>query len=113
MRFQDLPGASEADGTPPPPIAAFILGALKPDPAPPDPELCYWCQTALGTTVDHLIPRSRGGSDDPENLVPCCGSCNSRKGPKTPDQYRAYLTDRRLAAFRDDEANNDERISPW
>lgn len=52
---------------------------------------CYWCQTEPSGGVDHLTPRSRGGSDDPSNLVPCCHECNSRKGSKTADEYRAWL----------------------
>jgi 5-methylcytosine-specific restriction endonuclease McrA len=34
------------------------------------------------TTVDHVIPKSMGGTDDPENLVAACRSCNSSKGPR-------------------------------
>jgi hypothetical protein len=33
-------------------------------------------------TVDHLIPRSEGGADIIQNLVACCGACNSKKGPR-------------------------------
>ena len=33
-------------------------------------------------TVDHVVPRSKGGSHKLENLVLCCGSCNSSKGCK-------------------------------
>lgn len=33
-------------------------------------------------SLDHVIPRSAGGSDDPENLRTCCRSCNSRKGTR-------------------------------
>lgn len=32
------------------------------------------------TSVDHVIPTSRGGSDDDSNLVACCWPCNRRKG---------------------------------
>jgi 5-methylcytosine-specific restriction endonuclease McrA len=31
-------------------------------------------------TLDHVIPRSRGGSSSWENLVACCHACNRRKG---------------------------------
>jgi 5-methylcytosine-specific restriction endonuclease McrA len=31
-------------------------------------------------TLDHVIPRSRGGSSSWENLVACCHTCNRRKG---------------------------------
>ena len=35
--------------------------------------------TGLATTTDHLIPKSRGGTDDPSNLVAACHACNSGK----------------------------------
>ena len=42
--------------------------------------------------IDHVLPRSRGGRDTPENLVPTCGFCNAQKGNKTAEEYRAWLT---------------------
>jgi hypothetical protein len=33
-------------------------------------------------TIDHVIPRSEGGSDIIQNLVACCGLCNGKKGSK-------------------------------
>ena len=44
---------------------------------------CQYCQKVLNTsdlTLDHVIPRSRGGETTWENLVACCHSCNRRKG---------------------------------
>lgn len=37
-------------------------------------------------SLDHLIPRSRGGKSTWENLVCSCTQCNTRKGGRTPDQ---------------------------
>ena len=45
-------------------------------------------------TIDHIIPKCRGGSNRFENLVTACARCNSQKGWKTADEYRAWLAAR-------------------
>jgi hypothetical protein len=45
-------------------------------------------------TADHLIPRSKGGSHMPYNLVDCCGNCNAQKNCKTIEEYRYWLRER-------------------
>ena len=35
-------------------------------------------------TLDHVVPRSRGGASTWENLVACCHSCNRQKGNQFP-----------------------------
>lgn len=40
------------------------------------------CSRKQEATVDHIIPKSRGGTDDLSNLQCLCISCNSRKGAK-------------------------------
>jgi 5-methylcytosine-specific restriction endonuclease McrA len=42
-------------------------------------------------TIDHIIPKSRGGKTDFENCVSCCKSCNNKKGSKTPSEAKMYL----------------------
>ena len=37
-------------------------------------------------TLDHVVPRSRGGRSSWENLVACCYQCNNRKGDRTPEE---------------------------
>lgn len=43
-----------------------------------DSHTCAYCGD-VANEVDHIIPLVRGGSDDMENLVACCRSCNSSK----------------------------------
>jgi 5-methylcytosine-specific restriction protein A len=40
---------------------------------------CHWCGR-IATTVDHVLPLARGGSNDLDNLVPSCKPCNYRRG---------------------------------
>lgn len=54
--------------------------------------LCYLCNTATATAVDHVIPLSRGGTDTVDNLRPACKSCNGRKGAKTHAEYMEHLS---------------------
>lgn len=48
---------------------------------------CFYCGISGKMTVDHQTPLSRGGTDNIDNLVPACGSCNRRKGTKTQDEF--------------------------
>lgn len=50
-----------------------------------DAHRCGYCGTAA-TTIDHILPRSRGGADSWENLVSCCLGCNNIKGDRTPQE---------------------------
>ncbi|MCA1670595.1 MAG: HNH endonuclease [Thermomicrobia bacterium] len=43
---------------------------------------CCECGTHLDLSVDHIIPESRGGNLDLDNLRTLCRSCNSRKGAR-------------------------------
>lgn len=42
--------------------------------------LCAYCRSNRATTVDHLKPRCRGGTNLRSNLIPCCVECNHSKG---------------------------------
>jgi hypothetical protein len=47
---------------------------------------CVYCGDHKNLTLDHLIPKSRGGKNDWLNLVTCCDPCNKKKGDKTPEE---------------------------
>lgn len=50
-----------------------------------DNKSCAYC-AAKGETIDHVIPRSRGGKHSWENCVACCSRCNTRKADRTLDE---------------------------
>jgi 5-methylcytosine-specific restriction endonuclease McrA len=45
---------------------------------------CQYCGATSHLTVDHMIPRSRGGPSSWDNIVTSCAPCNRRKGNRTP-----------------------------
>lgn len=48
-----------------------------------DGHRCGYCP-ARATTVDHILPRSRGGKNSWLNTIAACDGCNQRKGDRTP-----------------------------
>jgi 5-methylcytosine-specific restriction endonuclease McrA len=55
---------------------------------------CQYCHKTMPSnelTLDHVMPRSRGGQSTWENLVASCTMCNNRKGSKTPDEANLKL----------------------
>jgi 5-methylcytosine-specific restriction endonuclease McrA len=57
-----------------------------------DRHRCQYCQYSGTTlTIDHIIPRSRGGLDSWENLTTACMRCNVRKGSRTPREASMEL----------------------
>ncbi|HVN04198.1 MAG TPA: HNH endonuclease [Bryobacteraceae bacterium] len=50
---------------------------------------CQYCHRTLPSselTLDHVVPRSRAGESNWENLVACCNPCNNKKGSRTPEE---------------------------
>lgn len=59
-----------------------------------DGNRCQYCGKKFPTTelsLDHVIPRSRGGGSTWENIVCCCLKCNIRKGGRTPNEAHMKL----------------------
>lgn len=53
---------------------------------------CAYCgHTAGRLTLDHVVPRSRGGDSTWENVVTACAPCNLRKGDRLPQEARMTL----------------------
>ena len=53
---------------------------------------CQYCgKQTHDLTLDHIVPRHRGGAHSWENLVTACKACNHRKGGKTLEEARYRL----------------------
>jgi 5-methylcytosine-specific restriction protein A len=59
-----------------------------------DNPVCHWCKKRKATEADHIIEVDRGGTNDPDNLVPSCKQCNARRGAN----YKAAKQRRTQAA---------------
>jgi hypothetical protein len=49
------------------------------------------CNNKLLLTIDHKMPKSRGGKDDDTNKQVCCWFCNQLKGSLTDNEFKKYL----------------------
>jgi 5-methylcytosine-specific restriction endonuclease McrA len=57
-----------------------------------DHQTCQYCGSKTGPfTVDHVIPKHRGGPDSWENLVCACVRCNTRKGGRSLEESNMRL----------------------
>ena len=54
---------------------------------------CVYCGTTSGRlTLDHVVPRSKGGESVWENVVTACAPCNLRKGNRLPEEVAMTLS---------------------
>ena len=67
---------------------------------------CHWCKRQPATDADHLIPFDAGGTDDLDNLVPSCKSCNSKRGAAYVNNKRAIQQQRRAETLGLTDVNN-------
>lgn len=57
-----------------------------------DKHICQYCKKELKElTLDHVVPRSRGGQHTWENVVTCCFNCNRHKAGRTPAEAGVAL----------------------
>jgi 5-methylcytosine-specific restriction endonuclease McrA len=57
-----------------------------------DSHTCQYCGASTrDLTIDHVVPKHRGGRHEWENLVAACRACNHRKGSKTLAEARMLL----------------------
>lgn len=52
---------------------------------------CVYCGSSRNLTLDHVVPKSRGGSNNWTNLVTSCQKCNLKKADKTPEEARMKM----------------------
>ena len=64
-----------------PKLAAFVLARDK---------RCVYCRATKSLQVDHLVPRSKGGTDDPRFIVASCRRCNCARQARDLDEWQAY-----------------------
>jgi len=56
-----------------------------------DGQTCQYCGSQQDLTLDHVLPKSRGGQSTWANLTTACQRCNSIKGDKTPEEAEMPL----------------------
>jgi 5-methylcytosine-specific restriction endonuclease McrA len=59
-----------------------------------DNGMCQYCSkklTKASFTIDHVLPKSRGGKNTWENMVACCRNCNVKKKNRTPNEANMKL----------------------
>lgn len=80
---------------------------------------CQYCGThSHAMTVDHIIPKVRGGKDSWENMVTACIRCNNTKGDRTPEEADMTLMTKprkphHLSFIQKHVSTHDERWKPY
>ena len=52
---------------------------------------CQYCGTNKDLTLDHILPKAKGGKSTWINLITACRRCNTRKGDYTPEEIGLSL----------------------
>ena len=56
-----------------------------------DGYVCVYCGSHKDLTLDHVIPKSKGGMNSWDNLVTSCQKCNIKKADRTPEEARMKM----------------------
>ncbi len=83
-----------------------------------DGHRCVYCGTHDDLTLDHVMPKSRGGRTSWENLITACRRCNAKKGDYTPEELGITLVKKPykpsfVIFLRDFSGNADESWLPY
>jgi 5-methylcytosine-specific restriction endonuclease McrA len=84
-----------------------------------DQNRCQYCAKKFPTSelsLDHVVPRSRGGKSTWENIVCACVKCNVKKGGRTPDEAHMKLATKPRRPKRSPVLTikmSDERYASW
>lgn len=60
---------------------------------------CFYCGLKGNLTVDHIIPKSKGGTSSLNNLLPACRKCNRQKSSMTVEEFRQTFINRGIGRF--------------
>jgi len=77
-----------------------------------DKFMCQYCGDKRDLTFDHLLPKSKGGLTDWENVVTACSSCNVRKGGKLYKDCDLKLFNKPFVPSVDDLHKNGKHFPP-
>ena len=74
---------------------------------------CQYCGTNRNLTIDHVVPRSRGGKNTWSNMVTCCLKCNGYKGDRTPSEAGMLLKNKPVEPILFSNVVYDEVENVW
>ena len=73
---------------------------------------CQYCKSKKDLTFDHLLPKSRGGETNWENVVTACSSCNVKKGGRLFEKSGMHLFQKPYEPSIEDLHNNGRNFPP-
>jgi 5-methylcytosine-specific restriction endonuclease McrA len=71
---------------------------------------CVYCGSNKELTLDHVVPKSKGGGNEWTNLVTSCFKCNLKKGSKSPEEARMVMRQKPFVPTIVGENNNLQRV---